>query len=595
MGPHGRPSLTKAKNFKQSIWKLIKYSKRQLILIVLAIALTIGSTVCTLIGPNRLEDLTNIIYAGLIPNGVLDMEAVSRIGIFLAIIYALSAIFGYLQGLFMNISTQRISRSLRREISQKINKLPLSALDRTPYGDVLSRITNDVDSMTSALNSSITLLVSSVTLFFGCIIMMFVTNWILAIAAILSSFVGIALVSLIVSKSNKYFIEQQITLGKLNGHIEEVYSGHNVIKAYNAEREMTDSFNRRNKKLYTCAWKSQFLSGLMGPLMGFIGNLGYVVVCIIGAALAINGQIAFGVIVAFMIYVRLFTQPLSQFAQCITNVQTIAASSERVFEMLEQQEMDDESHKTTTLPINKVKGDVEFKNVKFGYLPDKTIIHNFNAKIKAGQKVAIVGPTGAGKTTIVNLLMRFYEIDEGEILIDGISTKDLKRENVHDIFSMVLQDTWLIEGSVKENIAYSKQDVSMQKITNACKECGLHHFIKTLPQGYDTILNDSVTISAGQKQLLTIARAMVQDSPMLILDEATSSVDTRTEVLIQKAMDKLMSKRTSFVIAHRLSTIRNADLILVMKDGDIIESGTHKDLLAKKGFYAELYNSQFEK
>ena len=595
MGPHGRPSLTRAKNFKQSIWKLIKYSKKQVVLLVLAIILTIGSTICTLIGPNKLEDLTNIIYAGLIPNGVLDMVAVGRIGTFLAIIYGLSAIFGYLQGLFMNISTQRISRSLRREISQKINRLPLSYLDGTPYGDVLSRITNDVDSMTSALNSSITLLVSSVTLFFGCIIMMFVTNWILAVSAILSSLIGIVLISVIVSKSNKYFIEQQITLGKLNGHIEEVYSGHNVIKAYNAEREMTETFNRRNKKLYTTAWKSQFLSGLMGPLMGFIGNLGYVVVCIVGAALAISGQIEFGVIVAFMIYVRLFTQPLSQFAQCITNVQTIAASSERVFEMLEQPEMDDESDKTAYLPISEVKGNVEFRNVRFGYIKDKTIIKDFSATIKAGQKVAIVGPTGAGKTTIVNLLMRFYEIESGDIIIDGINTKDLKRENVHDLFSMVLQDTWLIEGTVKENVAYSKKDVSDEKIVNACKECGLHHFIKTLPKGYDTVLNDAVTISAGQKQLLTIARAMVQDSPMLILDEATSSVDTRTEVLIQKAMDKLMKKRTSFIIAHRLSTIRNADLILVMKDGDIVESGTHKDLINNHGLYAELYNSQFDK
>lgn len=594
MGPHSRPSLNRAKNFKKSILNLAKYSKRQIGLIVLAIVLTIGSTVLTLMGPNKLKDLTNLIYAGLLPGSSIDMSAVTKIGILLVVFYVLSAIFGYLQGLFMNITTQRISKSLRKDISQKINRLPLSYLDKTPYGDVLSRITNDVDSMTSALNSSITLLVSAVTLFFGCVIMMFVTNWILAISAIASSLIGIFLISLIVSKSNKYFIEQQITLGKLNGHIEEVYSGHNVIKAYNAEREMTEAFNRRNRKLYTCAWKSQFLSGLMGPLMGFIGNLGYVVVCIVGSALAISGKLEFGVIVAFMVYVRLFTQPLSQFAQCITNVQTIAASSERVFEILEQPEMENEDNKIKYLPANKVKGNVEFKNVKFGYTKDKTIIKGFSATIKQGQKVAIVGPTGAGKTTIVNLLMRFYDVDEGDILIDGISINDLKRENVHELFSMVLQDTWLFEGTVKENIIYSKEDVSMQKVTKACKDCGLHHFIKTLPNTYDTILNDSTTISAGQKQLLTIARAMVQDCPMLILDEATSSVDTRTEVLIQQAMDKLMQNRTSFVIAHRLSTIRNADLILVVRDGDVVESGTHDELLSKKGYYSELYNSQFE-
>ena len=594
MGPHGRPSLSKAKNFKQSILNLARYSKRQLPLIILATVLVIGSTICTLVGPDKLKDLTNVIYAGLVPNGVIDMTAIVRMCTVLIVIYALSAVFGYLQGLFMNITTQRISRSLRRDISKKINRLPLSYLDRTPYGDVLSRITNDIDSMTSALNSSITLLVSSVTLFFGCIIMMFVTNWILAISAIISSSLGIALVSLIVSKSNKYFIEQQITLGKLNGHIEEVYSGHNVIKAYNAEREMTEVFNRRNKKLYSCAWKSQFLSGLMGPLMGFIGNLGYVVVCIVGASLAIGGEIDFGVIVAFIVYVRLFTQPLSQFAQCITNVQTIAASSERVFEMLDQSEMADESHKTQYLDPTKVKGDVEFKDVKFSYSKDKEIIKNFNVKIKSGQKVAIVGPTGAGKTTIVNLLMRFYELNEGEIKIDGIPTSELTRENVHDLFSMVLQDTWLFEGSVKDNVIYSKDNVSMDKVKKACKECGIHHFIKSLPKGYDTILNDATTISAGQKQLLTIARAMIQDSPMLILDEATSSVDTRTEVLIQQAMDKLLENRTSFIIAHRLSTIRNADLILVMREGDVIESGTHTELLNKGGFYAKLYNSQFE-
>ena len=593
MGPHGRPSATKAKNFGLAIKKLAIYAKRQLPYIIAAIILTIASTVLTLVGPNKLKDLTNIIYAGLLPNTQINMSEVQKIGILLVVFYSLSAIFGYFQGLLMNITTQRLSKGLRRDISRKINRLPLSYLDSTPYGDVLSRITNDVDSMTSALNSSITLLVSSVTLFFGCIIMMFVTNWILAIAAILSSLIGIGLVFTIVSKSNKYFIRQQITLGELNGHIEEVYSGHNVIKAYNAEREVTEEFNKHNRKLNTYAWKSMFLSSLMGPLMHFIGNLGYVVVCVVGAALAIAGKIEFGVIIAFIMYVRLFTNPLSQFAQCLTNMQTIAASSERVFEMLEEKEQPDESHKTKVLTT--VKGDVEFKNVRFGYTEDKVIIKDFSASVKAGQKVAIVGPTGAGKTTLVNLLMRFYDVNSGEIYIDGVPISQLKRENVHDLFSMVLQDTWLFEGSVKDNIIYDKKNVSMQKVIDACKECGLHHFIKTLPNGYDTILNDATTISAGQKQLLTIARAMIQDGPMLILDEATSSVDTRTEVLIQKAMDKLLKGRTSFIIAHRLSTIKNADLILVMNNGDVVESGTHKELLTKNGAYAKLYNSQFEK
>jgi len=592
MGPHGRPSATKAKNFGLAIKKLAIYSKKQMPTIATAIILTIISTILTLIGPSKLKDLTNIIADGVKSNTLIDMSAVKNIALLLVAFYSISAIFGYLQGLLMNFSTQRLSKGLRREISQKINKLPLKYLDSTPYGDVLSRITNDVDSMTSALNSSITLLISSVMTFVGSILMMFITNWILAISAILATSISIFLVFLIVSKSNKYFIQQQITLGALNGHIEEVYSGHNVIKAYNAEREMTEVFNKHNQQLTTCAWKSQFLSSLMGPLMHFISNFGYVVVCVVGSALAINGVINFGVIIAFMLYIKLFTQPLSQFAQCLTNIQTIAASSERVFEILDEPEMADESHKTKKL--TRVKGDIEFKNVKFGYVDGKTIIKNFSANIKAGQKVAIVGPTGAGKTTIVNLLMRFYDIDSGDILIDGISINDLTRENVHDLFSMVLQDTWLFEGTVKENIVYSKENVSMQKVINACKECGLHHFIKTLPNGYDTKLTDATTISAGQKQLLTIARAMVQDSPMLILDEATSSVDTRTEVIIQKAMDKLLSGRTSFIIAHRLSTIKNADLILVMKDGDVIECGTHHELLASDGFYASLYNSQFE-
>lgn len=590
-------SVNKAKDFKKSLKRFFGYTKRHLPVVIIAILLAVASTVLTLLGPDKLSEITDTISAPfkvLVSTGEwvgIDLNSILKISITLVVFYGLSAIFGYSQGFLMSGVTQKVSKQMRGDISQKINRLPLKYLDSTPYGDVLSRVSNDVDSVSQSLNNSVTTLVSSIAMFAGCIVMMFVTNWIMAISAITASLIGVSIMGIVMSRSQKYFKQQQEVLGSLNGHIEEVYSGQTIVKAYNAEREVSEKFNENNKKLYSSAWKSQFLSGLMGPLMNFIGNFGYVVVCIVGSALAIKGNITFGVIIAFMVYVRLFTQPLSQLAQCLTNVQQLVAAGERVFEFLDEKEMETEQPSEV---LKNIKGNVEFKNVKFGYNPDKTIIHNFSAKIKAGQKVAIVGPTGAGKTTLVNLLMRFYEIDEGDIYIDGINTKNLSRENIHDLFGMVLQDTWMFEGTVRENIVYSKLNVSDETIMNACRECGIHHFIKTLPQGYDTILNDNTSISAGQKQLLTIARAMVQDNPMLILDEATSSVDTRTEILIQKAMDKLMKNRTTFVIAHRLSTIKNADLILVLKDGDIVEKGKHEQLLEKGGFYAELYNSQFE-
>ncbi len=590
-------AVNKAKDFKKSTKRLFNYSKKQIVYVVVATILAVLSTVLTLIGPNKLRDITNIIAEPFeivrnthVWTGI-DVNAILKIAIFLVVIYGVSALSGYGQGFLMSGVTQRVSKRMRGDISKKINRLPLKYLDSTPYGDVLSRVTNDVDTVSQSLNNSITTLVSSITLFLGSVIMMFVTNWIMAISAIVSSLIGVGIMGIVMAKSQKYFKQQQEVLGALNGQIEEAYSGQTIIKAYNAEREVTEKFVAKNNELYSSAWKSQFLSGLMGPLMNFVGNFGYVVVCIVGSALAINGNISFGVIIAFMVYVRLFTQPLAQMAQCLTNVQQLVAASERVFEFLDEKEMSNAEPKAQ---LKDVKGEVEFKIVKFGYNPDKTIIHDFSAKIKPGQKVAIVGPTGAGKTTLVNLLMRFYEIESGEILIDGINIQDLSRENVHDLFGMVLQDTWCFNGTIKQNIIYSKQGVTDEQVVDACRECGLHHFIKTLPEGYDTVLSDNTSISAGQKQLLTIARAMVQDNPMLILDEATSSVDTRTEVLIQKAMDKLMKGRTTFVIAHRLSTIKNADLILVLKDGDIVEKGKHDDLLKQGGFYAELYNSQFE-
>ncbi len=687
--PNRAGSYQKPKNFKDSIKKLFHNLKPYTFAIVIAIILVIISTVCTLIGPNRLSEVTDIIEEGVSFNidltgeqlstlkseksvrleseqatfllqfedynnenteddtvtlsvvtsadgvestiyigstnyqllldsgyvnfdnmqmgigysqGVLsiylntetkiNLDNIFKICMILVVIYLIAYVVNFIQGIIMATVNQRVSKDLRSRISVKINKLPLKYFDKVSYGEVLSRVTNDVDTIGQTLNNSINTLIGAAALFIGSLIMMFVTNWIMAISGIVATIIGFVLMIVIISKSQKYFVAQQNVLGQVNGFVEEAYSGQEIIKAYNAEEDTTNTFEVVNKKLYSSAWKSQFYSGLMQPLMGFIGNFGYVVVCVVGAVLVHYDIINFAVIIAIMIYIRLFTQPLSQLAQGVTNLQSTAAASERVFEFLEQEEMPDES--MLTKKLEKINGDVEFRHVKFGYTPEKIIIKDFSVKIRAGQKVAIVGPTGAGKTTLVNLLMKFYNVNDGDILIDGVSINDISRENVHDIFGMVLQDTWLFQGSVKENIRYSKTDVTDEEIYAACKECGIDHFIRTLEHGYDTILDDNTNISAGQKQLLTIARAMVENAPMLILDEATSSVDTRTELLIQKAMDKLTENRTSFVIAHRLSTIKNADIILVMKDGDIIETGNHEELIKKNGFYADLYNSQFE-
>lgn len=589
-GPGMRGPGEKSKNFKQTFRKLIQYCKSYMPAIIIALIAAAGGAVFQTIGPDKLKDMTNEIMVGL--TGAIDLEAVVSIAVVLVFFYAASAILSYMQNFIMATVTQRLSKKLRTDISQKINRLPLKYFDKTSYGDVLSRVTNDVDSIGQTLNQSIGTLVTAITTFIGSLIMMFYTNWILALTAVGSTIIGFAFMMIIMSKSQKHFVAQQQELGNINGHIEEIYSGHNVVKVYNGGEDAKRIFRGINDKLYNSAWKSQFMSGLMMPIMSFIGNFGYVAVCVVGAALAMNGTITFGVIVAFMTYIRLFTQPLSQMAQAATSLQSTAAASERVFEFLDEKELENESQKARAL--SNVKGDVEFKHVKFGYDKDKTIIHDFSAKVKAGQKIAIVGPTGAGKTTMVNLLMRFYELDGGEILLDGIPISQVRRENVHEQFCMVLQDTWLFEGTIKENIIYSKQGVTDEQVVAACKAVGLHHFIRTLPEGYDTVLNDKASLSAGQRQLITIARAVIQNAPLLILDEATSSVDTRTETIIQEAMDKLTEGRTSFVIAHRLSTIRNADMILVMKDGDIIESGNHHDLLEKGGFYTELYSSQFE-
>lgn len=525
----------------------------------------------------------------------MDMDKIKSIAILLACLYIISAIFSYVEGLSMIKVANGYAKKLRSSISEKINKLPLKFFDHNLSGDILSRVTNDVDTIAQSLNNSLSTLVSSITLFIGSIIMMFVTNYIMAITAIVSSLIGFILMFIILNKSQRYFTARQRELGKLNGYIEEVYSGLNVVRSCNAKDETINEFDKLNDKLYDCNRKSQFLSGLMQPIMGFIGNFSYVAVCIVGALLVSKSVISFGVIVAFIMYVRLFTNPLSQIAQAMTSMQSTAAASERVFDLLEEVEMDSENDITKKLDKHKVKGNIEFKNVKFGYDKDKIIINDFTAKVKAGEKIAIVGPTGAGKTTMVNLLMKFYDINDGDILIDGTSIKELKRDNIHSLFTMVLQDTWLFNGTVKENIIYNQKNVSNKKVEEVCKVVGVDHFIKTLPNGYDSIISDNDSVSSGQRQLLTIARGMISDSPFLILDEATSNVDTRTEELVQKAMDKLMENKTSFIIAHRLSTIKNADLILVMKDGNIIEQGNHNELMKKNGFYANLYNSQFEK
>ena len=582
----------KETNLKQSLLKLFNYIKRYLPLIIPALILAIISSIFSIIGPDKLSDITDEITKGLITG--INLDKVKEIGIFLITIYSLGAIFSYIQGFIMAIVTNRCAKKLRTEISDKINKLPLKYFDKNSYGDVLSRVTNDVDTIAQSLNQSLGNLVSATTLFIGAIIMMFVTNVTMAITAILASLIGFIIMSLILKNSQKYFNEQQKQLGNLNGHIEEVYSGHNIVKVYNAMNEEEQEFDKINEELYKSNRKSQFLSGLMPPIMSFIGNFGYVAVCVVGALLVMNNKITFGVIVAFMIYIRLFTNPLTQIAQALTSLQSTGAASERVFTFLEEPEMPKETNKKVLKKEN-AKGNIEFKNIEFGYDEDKTIIKNFSAKAKAGNKIAIVGPTGAGKTTMVNLLMKFYDIKKGDIIIDGISIHDLTRENVHDLFTMVLQDTWVFNGTINENIKYNNTKISNEKVQEVCKIVGLDHYIKTLSKGYDTVLNEVESLSGGQKQLLTIARAMLEEKPFLILDEATSSVDTRTEELVQDAMDKLTNGKTSFIIAHRLSTIKNADLILVMKEGNIIEQGNHEELLKQKGFYADLYNSQFQK
>lgn len=604
MGPGMGPGVgEKAKDFKSAVKRLVKELGKFKILIIIALILAIAGAVLSISAPDRLSKLTDEIQAGIIPkmeNGQIimpeiNMDAIKSIAISLVILYLFSAICTFIQSICMTEVANNFARSLRTRISVKINKLPLSYFDRHQSGDTLSRVTNDVDTIAQTMNQSLGTLVSNITLFLGSIIMMFYTNWIMALTAILSSLLGFMGMFAVLSKSQKYFVAKQEELGNLNGHIEEVYSGLNVVKAYNGKKESDKKFDEYNQKVCEANRKSQFLSGIMQPIMNFIGNFGYVAVCIVGALLTMNNIISFGVIIAFITYVRLFTNPLSQIAQSMTSLQSTAAASERVFEFLDEKEMADQSKINKTLDKNNVKGKIEFDNVVFQYdNNDKPTIKNFTATAEPGQKIAIVGPTGAGKTTMVNLLMKFYDINSGDIRIDGVSTKELSRENIHGLFTMVLQDTWLFEGTVKENIIYNQKNVSDERVKEVCKEVGLDHFIRTLPKGYDSYLSENDSVSAGQRQLLTIARGMIQDSPFLILDEATSNVDTRTEELVQVAMDKLTEGRTSFIIAHRLSTIKNADLILVMKDGNIVEQGNHEQLMAKNGAYAELYNSQFE-
>ena len=583
----------KPKDLKLAVKKLIKYLKKLMPLIIIALVLAILSSVFSIIGPNKLSDLTDEIAKGIMTG--IDFEAITSIAVFLLTIYLISALFNYIQGFIMATVANNFAKSLRTQISQKINKLPLRYFDTHSFGDILSRVTNDVDTIGMTLHQSLGTLVSAITLFIGSIIMMFYTNWILAITGIVSSLLGFVFMFIILAKSQKYFNARQVELGNLNGHIEEIYSNHNVVRVYNGMDEASEKFDDLNNRVFVCNKKSQFLSGLMQPIMNFIGNFSYVAVCIVGALLVMNDAISFGVIVAFMVYVRLFTNPLSQIAQGMTNLQTTAAASERVFEFLEEPEMEEETNITKHLDANNVQGNIVFDHIKFSYDGKKTIIKDFSCDVHKGEKIAIVGPTGAGKTTMVNLLMKFYNITDGDIRIDGVSTKELSRENVHDLFIMVLQDTWLFNGTIRDNIKYNKENVTDDQIMEACKTVGIDKFVKSLPGGLNYVLEDNDSISAGQKQLLTIARGMIKDAPFLILDEATSSVDTRTEELVQQAMDKLTEGRTSFIIAHRLSTIRNADLILVMNEGNIIEQGNHDELMKKNGFYAELYNSQFKK
>ena len=637
-----------SKNFGASMKRLFKSLDKWKYLFVTALVLAMISAILALISPNKLSDLTNIITDGIKPNisetiikdimqdknisledkqkfnellenskdkdekelinefdklpksiynkvkPKINIDKVKKTAILLGSLYIISAILSYIETLIMTIISNNFAKKLRSNISKKINTLPLKYFDSHETGDVLSRVTNDVDTINQNMNNSLSTLVTSITLFIGSIIMMFITNGTMAITAILSSFIGFIFMGIILKNSQKYFVQRQSELGNLNGYIEEIYSGHNVVKAYNGEKESIKDFNKLNRKLYNSNRKSAFYSGLMQPIMMFVGNFGYVAVCIVGAMLAMKGNITFGVIVAFMVYVRLFTNPLSQIAQAMTSLQSTAAASERVFEFLDESEMTNEKHLTGKLNKDKVKGKIEFKNVKFGYDENKTIIKDFNVLVNPGEKVAIVGPTGAGKTTLVNLLMKFYEIKSGDILIDDVSIHDLTRENIHDLFIMVLQDTWLFNGTIKENLKFNSKNITEEEILEACKFIGIDHFIKTLPGGLDSTVSDNDSISGGQKQLLTITRGLIKNAPFLILDEATSNVDTRTEELVQIAMDKLTHGRTSFIIAHRLSTIKNADLILVMNEGNIIEQGTHDELINKNGFYADLYNSQFK-
>lgn len=593
-GQRGMRAMEKSKRGIGGILReLFSYSNKLKIPMIVAFAFAIVGAVLTIIGPNLLSNITDLISDSLF--GEIDLGAIASIGILLLVIYGFSALFTYIEHYIMATVTLDLSKDLRSDLSKKINRVPIKYFHSTPFGDILSRVTNDVSTLQQALANSLPSMISAAAQFVGCLIMMFVTEWRMALAAIAVTLLGFLIMAAVMLRSQKYFTARQENLSTLNGYIEEMYSGHDVVRISRANRKIKKTFGGMNGTLYNADWRSQFLSGVMQPLMTIVGNLGYVVVCVLGSALAMNGEISFGVIVAFILYVRLFTSPLSTLAQGMTQMQTAAAAGDHIFDFLQEEELPDESGKETVL--TNVRGEVEFEHVRFSYPdnPDKIIIKDFSAHVQPGQKVAIVGPTGAGKTTMVNLLMRFYELSSGSIKIDGVPTSEMTRENVHNLFSMVLQDTWMFEGTVRENLVYNKIGVTDEELERACKACGIYHFIETLPKGFDTVLDDSIAVSAGQKQLLTIARAMVQDNPMLILDEATSSVDTRTELITQKAMDQLTEHRTSFVIAHRLSTIKNADLILVMKDGDIIEQGNHESLLAQGGFYADLYNSQFEK
>ena len=590
MRPNMRPM--EKTDLKGTLNDLSTYMRKSLGVVVLALVLAALSAVLTIIGPDQVGKIATIMSDGLL--GGIDLAAIARVGILLAVIYGLSALFGFIQHYIMASVTLKMSYRMRAELSEKINRVPQKYFNFHAQGDILSRITNDVSTLQQGLTNSLPTIISAATQFLGCLIMMFVTEWRLALVSLGITLVGLLLVVFIMSRSQKYFTARQESLGKLNGYVEEMYSGHEVVRISRAAEPVGKTFDTLNDAVYDANWRSQFLSGVMQPLMNVIGNLSYVAVCVLGSILAIQGIIDIGVIVSFILYVRLFTSPLTQIAQGMTNLQTASASAHRIFDFLGSEEMPDESEKPE-LP-RPVRGEVDFEHVRFSYpdSPDKIIIKDFSAHVAPGQKVAIVGPTGAGKTTMVNLLMRFYEIADGCIKIDGVPSQDIRREDVHKLFGMVLQDTWLFEGTVRENLVYNLPDVTDEQLNRVCCACGLDKFVRSLPNGFDTVLSESTSISAGQKQLLTIARAMLQNAPMLILDEATSSVDTRTELLIQRAMDKLTENRTSFVIAHRLSTIKNADLILVMKDGDVIESGTHETLMQQNGFYAALYNSQFD-